>query len=216
MIQQQWQIYLNYYQRMEISSPKKRVNRDKCVFRDKTAYVWGLRYRWDTLLSRNLIPRFPHFKPPWSMLKFFLGLFWTPGFWPTRYPKGHRFPQNCALEPPYCGLTNAKTECLLYQKYDLILERAIKAGMANAKSEKALCKQRAFDEKYDVWYRRDGGWIWAALQLRTEAPLSYPRMQETLPAHTRMWQLLLLCVRHSYGTALAQHINIQTQIQTQI
>ena len=68
MIQQQWQIYLNYYQRMEISSPKKRVNRDKCVFRDKTAYVWGLRYRWDPLLSRNLIPRFPHFKPPWFRL----------------------------------------------------------------------------------------------------------------------------------------------------
>ena len=64
MIQQQWQIYLNYYQRMEISSPKKSVNRDKCVFHDKTAYVWGLRYRWDPLLSRNLIPRFPHFKPP--------------------------------------------------------------------------------------------------------------------------------------------------------
>ena len=64
MIQQQWQIYLNYYQRMEISSPKKSVNRDKCVFHGKTAYVWGLRYRWDPLLSRNLIPRFPHFVPP--------------------------------------------------------------------------------------------------------------------------------------------------------
>ena len=35
-------------------------------FHDKTAYVWGLRYRWDPLLSRNLIPRFPHFKPPWK------------------------------------------------------------------------------------------------------------------------------------------------------
>ena len=33
-------------------------------FCDKTAYVWGLRYRWDPLLSRNLIPWFPHFKPP--------------------------------------------------------------------------------------------------------------------------------------------------------
>ena len=64
MIQQQLQIFLNYYQRMEISSPKKRVNRDKCVFHDKTAYVGGLRYRWDPLLSRNLIPRFPYFKPP--------------------------------------------------------------------------------------------------------------------------------------------------------
>ena len=69
MIQQQWQIYLNYYQRMEISSPKKRVNRNKCVFRDKPAYVWGHRYRWDPLLSRNLIPRFPHFKPPCLTIK---------------------------------------------------------------------------------------------------------------------------------------------------
>ena len=30
-------------------------------FRGKTAYVWGLRYRWDPSLSRNLIPRFPHY-----------------------------------------------------------------------------------------------------------------------------------------------------------
>ena len=35
MIQQQWQIYLNYYQRMEILSLKKSVNRDKCVFATK-------------------------------------------------------------------------------------------------------------------------------------------------------------------------------------
>ena len=34
-------------------------------FRDKTAYVWGLRYRWDLSLSRNLITRFPHFWSPW-------------------------------------------------------------------------------------------------------------------------------------------------------
>ena len=34
-------------------------------FRDKTAYVWGLRYRWDPSLSRNPVPRFPHFMPPW-------------------------------------------------------------------------------------------------------------------------------------------------------
>ena len=37
-------------------------------FRDKTAYVWGLRYRWDPSLSRNPVPRFPHFMPPWSQL----------------------------------------------------------------------------------------------------------------------------------------------------
>ena len=31
------------------------------------------------------------------------------------------------------------------------------------------------------------------IAVRTEATLSYPRMQETLPAHTRMWLLLLYC-----------------------
>ena len=41
-------------------------------FRDKTAYVWGLRYRWDPSLSRNLIPRFPHFVPPCWTRKLFL------------------------------------------------------------------------------------------------------------------------------------------------
>ena len=42
--------------------------RDKNVviarFRDKTAYVWGLRYQRDPSLSRNPVPRFPHFMPP--------------------------------------------------------------------------------------------------------------------------------------------------------
>ena len=33
-------------------------------FRNKIAYVWGLRYRWNPSLSRNLNPRFPHFVPP--------------------------------------------------------------------------------------------------------------------------------------------------------
>ena len=57
-----WQIYLNFYHRMGILPLKKCVNCDKC---DKTAYVWGLRYRWDPSLSRNPVPRFPHFMPPW-------------------------------------------------------------------------------------------------------------------------------------------------------
>ena len=35
-------------------------------FRDKTAYVWGLRYRWDPSLSRIPDPRIPHFMPPCS------------------------------------------------------------------------------------------------------------------------------------------------------
>ena len=38
-------------------------------FRDKTAYVWGLRYRWDPSLSRNWVPWFPHFMPPCLKVK---------------------------------------------------------------------------------------------------------------------------------------------------
>jgi len=34
-------------------------------FRDKTAYVWGLRYRWDPSLSMNPVRQFAHFMPPW-------------------------------------------------------------------------------------------------------------------------------------------------------
>ena len=38
-------------------------------FRNKTVYVWGLCYRWDPSLSRDLIPRSLHFVPPCSELK---------------------------------------------------------------------------------------------------------------------------------------------------
>ena len=31
---------------------------------DKTAYIWGLRYQWDSSLSRKPLPCFPHFMPP--------------------------------------------------------------------------------------------------------------------------------------------------------
>ena len=37
--------------------------------RDKTAYAWGLRYRWDPSLSRKPLPRFLHFMPPCSLPK---------------------------------------------------------------------------------------------------------------------------------------------------
>ena len=37
-------------------------------FHDKTAYVWGLRYRWDPSLSMNPVRQFAHFMPPWSVL----------------------------------------------------------------------------------------------------------------------------------------------------
>ena len=61
---------MNFYQRMGILPLKKRVNCDKCSF-NKTAYVWGLPYRWDPSLSMNPVRRFTHFMPPCT------GLFWT-------------------------------------------------------------------------------------------------------------------------------------------
>ena len=46
-------------------TPEKARKSRQMQFPDKTAYVWGLRYRWDPSLSRNPVPRFPHFMPPW-------------------------------------------------------------------------------------------------------------------------------------------------------
>ena len=37
-------------------------------FHDKTAYAWGLRYRWNPSLLMNLVRRFAHFMPPWAAL----------------------------------------------------------------------------------------------------------------------------------------------------
>ena len=47
-------------------TPEKARKLRQMQFRDKTAYVWGLRYRWDPSLSRNPVPWFPHFMPPWT------------------------------------------------------------------------------------------------------------------------------------------------------
>ena len=47
-------------------TPEKARKSRRMQLRDKTAYVLGLRYRWDPLLSRKPLPRFPHFMPPWS------------------------------------------------------------------------------------------------------------------------------------------------------
>ena len=47
-------------------TPEKARKSRQMQFRDKTAYVWGLRYRWDPSLSRIPDPRIPHFMPPWS------------------------------------------------------------------------------------------------------------------------------------------------------
>ena len=54
-------------QKGDICCLKKERKSRQMHFRDKTAYVWGLRYRWDPLLSMNLICRFAHFMPPWPM-----------------------------------------------------------------------------------------------------------------------------------------------------
>ena len=45
-------------------TPEKVRKSRQMQFRDKTAYVWGLCYRWDPSLSRNPVPRFLHFMPP--------------------------------------------------------------------------------------------------------------------------------------------------------
>ena len=45
-------------------TPEKARKSRQMQFRDKTAYVWGLRYRWDPSLSRIPDPRIPHFMPP--------------------------------------------------------------------------------------------------------------------------------------------------------
>ena len=45
-------------------TPEKARKSRQMQFRDKTAYVWGLRYRWDPSLSRNPVPWFPHFMSP--------------------------------------------------------------------------------------------------------------------------------------------------------
>ena len=47
------------------NTPEKARKSWQMQFRDKTAYVWGLRYRWDPSLSRNPVPWFPHIMPPW-------------------------------------------------------------------------------------------------------------------------------------------------------
>ena len=55
---------MNFYQRMVILPPEKARKSRQMQFHDKTAYVWGLRYRWDPSLSMNPVRRFAHFMPP--------------------------------------------------------------------------------------------------------------------------------------------------------
>ena len=60
-------------------TPEKARKSRQMKFRDKTAYVWGLCYRWDPLLSRNPVPRFPHFMLPCHWLRA-SGWTWTTGY----------------------------------------------------------------------------------------------------------------------------------------
>ena len=46
-------------------TPEKARKSRQIHFRDKTAYVWGIRYRSDPSLSMNPVRRFTHFMPPW-------------------------------------------------------------------------------------------------------------------------------------------------------
>ena len=71
---------MNYHQKMGILALKKRKSRQK-QFRDKTAYVWGLRYRWDPSLSMNPVRWFAHFMPPCFALFSRFFLFRKSSFW---------------------------------------------------------------------------------------------------------------------------------------
>jgi len=45
-------------------TPEKARKSRQMQFHDKTAYVWGLCYRWDPSLLMNPVRRFAHFMPP--------------------------------------------------------------------------------------------------------------------------------------------------------
>ena len=45
-------------------TPEKVRKSRQMQFHDKTAYVWGLRYRWDPSLSMSPARRLAHFMPP--------------------------------------------------------------------------------------------------------------------------------------------------------
>ena len=45
-------------------TPEKARKSQQMQFRDKTAYVWGLRYGWDPSLSMSPARRLAHFMPP--------------------------------------------------------------------------------------------------------------------------------------------------------
>ena len=55
-------------------TPEKAHKSRQMQFHDKTAYVWGLRYRWDHSLSMNPVRRFAHFMPTWLGLQSLLSI----------------------------------------------------------------------------------------------------------------------------------------------
>ena len=59
---------MNFYQRMGILPLKKARKSWQMQFHDKTVYVWGLRYRWDPLLSMKPVRRLAHFMLPWAFV----------------------------------------------------------------------------------------------------------------------------------------------------
>ena len=46
------------------NTPEKARKSRQMLFHDKTAYVRGLRYRWDPSVSMNQVRQFAHFMPP--------------------------------------------------------------------------------------------------------------------------------------------------------
>ena len=99
-------------------TPEKVRKSRQMQFRDKTAYLWGLRYRWAPLLSMNPVRQFAHFMPSWlSFVCFFLPL-WLFRTWdsitvavvyiPSRGAQLiNRFPRHrnyCRLFTPIAGV----------------------------------------------------------------------------------------------------------------
>ena len=92
-------------------TPEKARKLRQMQFHDKTAYVWGLRYRWDPSLSMNPVCRFAHFMPPWPIL--WLMPIYRPSIIFFRYIIGHYL--NMHLDYAYiqCFLSRTlKLKCI--------------------------------------------------------------------------------------------------------
>ena len=85
-----------------ITLEKARKSR-QMQFHDKTAYVWGLCYRWDPSLSMIPVRRFAHFMPPCLMLMIFfaLGIFQNKQFNWNENLQGHNKESCVSLKKTY-------------------------------------------------------------------------------------------------------------------